>query len=250
MNSGSMVSGTYDPPFVVLSFLIAALAAYAALDLTGRVRSSRSTLARFAWLSGGASAMGVGIWSMHYVGMIAFRMAMPILYDWPTVLLSLFAAILSSAVALWIAGRTKMGMSATIVGSVVMGAGIAAMHYIGMDAMRMAATATYSPTLVTTSIVIAIVIAFVALRLSFASGDASGRWTWSKGFSALTMGVAIPIMHYTGMAAAQLERLVHRSAAVEACHQCLRSRSFLHRARFQRSPFTGVPGCLYRSPLL
>src|SRR5713226_413821 len=87
---------TYDPGLVVLSVVIAILAAYAALDLAGRVTSARGR-AQFVWLLGGAIAMGTGIWSMHYVGMLAFHLPMPVSYDWPTVLLSLFAAILASA---------------------------------------------------------------------------------------------------------------------------------------------------------
>ena len=202
MIPASTMTGHYDPTFVVLSFLIALLSAYAALDLTGRVASSRSPSARFSWLGGGAIAMGIGIWSMHYVGMLAFRMSMPVLYDWPTVLLSMLAAVLASGIALSIAARSVMGVPATIAGSLAMGGGIAAMHYIGMAAMRMPATATYSKALVALSVVLAAVIAFVALRITFSTRHVSKGWTWRKGLSALLMGLAIPSMHYTGMAAA------------------------------------------------
>ena len=105
------MTGHYDVTFVVLSVLIAILSAYAALDLAGRVTFSRRR--RLAWLSGGASAMGIGIWSMHYIGMLAFRMPMPVLYDWPTVLLSFPAAMLASALALFVVSRKTMGFAAT-----------------------------------------------------------------------------------------------------------------------------------------
>jgi len=99
--------GSYDYRLVALSVVIAGLAAYAALDLAGRVTSARGAV-RMVWLAGGATAMGIGIWSMHYVGMLAFRLPVPVEYDWPTVLLSLLAAIFASAVALFAASRRKM----------------------------------------------------------------------------------------------------------------------------------------------
>ena len=108
MTSPNMnLAGSYDLLLVALSALIAVLASYAALDLAGRVTSARDQ-ARLLWLSGGAVAMGIGIWSMHYIGMLAFRLPVPVQYDWPTVLLSLLAAILASAVALFVVSRHQM----------------------------------------------------------------------------------------------------------------------------------------------
>jgi NO-binding membrane sensor protein with MHYT domain len=137
------MTGTYDLRLVALSVLIAIFASYAALDLTGRVTASRRN-ARMFWLFGGAAAMGFGIWSMHYIGMLAFKMPMKILYDVPTVVISLFAAIAASAVALFTVSRRHMGLWQTVTGGVVMGSGIAAMHYIGMAAMRMPARIAYN----------------------------------------------------------------------------------------------------------
>src|SRR6266702_3206201 len=91
---GPVLVGFYDFRLVAVSVLIALFAAYAALDLAGRVTASRGW-SRFAWLSGGAFAMGLGIWSMHYVGMEAFRLPVPVQYDWPTVLLSMVPAVLA-----------------------------------------------------------------------------------------------------------------------------------------------------------
>src|SRR5437764_7656796 len=99
--SETILSGSYDYRLVALSIVIAICASYAALDLAGRVTASRGK-ARAAWLGGGAAAMGLGIWSMHYIGMLAFSMSMPVLYDWPTVLVSLLAAMCASAVALYV----------------------------------------------------------------------------------------------------------------------------------------------------
>src|SRR5262245_45898029 len=107
---------SYSYGLVGLSVFIAALASYAALDLAGRVTSSRGR-ARLLWLACGAVAMGIGIWSMHYIGMLAFRLPIPVKYDWPTVLASLFAAVLASAVALFVVSRKEMGIPAALVGS-------------------------------------------------------------------------------------------------------------------------------------
>ena len=198
---GVSIAGSYDYRLVALSVVIAILASYAALDLSGRVTSARGR-ARLLWLSGGALAMGIGIWSMHYIGMLAFRLPVPVQYDWPTVLLSLLAAVLASAIALFVVSRRKMGLFRATVGSIFMGGGIAAMHYIGMAAMRLPAMCHYSPALVAVSVVLAIVISFVALMLTFTLREVTEAGGWLKSASALLMGAAIPTMHYTGMAAA------------------------------------------------
>jgi two-component system, sensor histidine kinase and response regulator len=193
--------GSYDYRLVNLSVLIAVLASYAALDLAGRVTSARGRL-RGVWLGGGAAAMGTGIWSMHYVGMLAFRLPVRIQYDWPTVLLSLLAAILASAIALFVVSRQEMGLPRAITGSVFMGSAIAGMHYIGMAAMRLPAMCHYSRGIVATSVVLAIVIAWVALTLAFRFRGERKSGGWRKALSAVVMGAAVPAMHYTGMAAA------------------------------------------------
>jgi two-component system, sensor histidine kinase and response regulator len=140
--TSDILSGSYNLALVALSVFIAVLASYAALDLGGRVSSAQGFL-RSIWLAGGATAMGIGIWSMHYVGMLAFLFPIPVLYHWPTVLLSLGAAIFASAVALFVVSRSAMGLAA--VASLFMGGGgMAAMHYIGMAAMRLPAHCSYS----------------------------------------------------------------------------------------------------------
>src|ERR1700733_280715 len=142
--SNQVMVGSYDYGLVALSVSIAVLASYAALDLSGRVTFAHGR-ARLLWLSGGSLAMGIGIWSTHYIGMLAFRLPVPIRYDWPTVLLSLLAAVLASGVALFVVSRRKMGLFQATVGSCFMGGGIAAMHYVGMSAMLSPAMCHYSP---------------------------------------------------------------------------------------------------------
>jgi two-component system sensor histidine kinase/response regulator len=160
------MTGSYDYRLVALSVVIAVCAAYAALELAGRTTAARGRV-RLAWVAGGAAAMGLGIWSMHYVGMLAFSLPVLVLYDWPTVLLSLLAEIFASAVALFVVSRKKMGWIRALVGSAIMGGGIATMHYTGMAAMRLRATCTYDPLLVTLSVVFAILISLIALWLTF-----------------------------------------------------------------------------------
>jgi PAS domain S-box-containing protein len=195
------MTGSYDYRLVTLSVLMAVCAAYVALDLAGRTTASRGPV-RLVWLAGGAAAMGLGIWSMHYIGMLAFLLPVAVFYDWPTVLASLFTAILASGVALFGVSRRRMGWGNALAGSAIMGSGITTMHYIGMAAMRLHAMCRYDSLLVALSIVIAIVMSLAALWLSFhLREDAKATWP-RKCASALVMGAGIAVMHYTGMAAA------------------------------------------------
>ena len=199
--SGPVLQGYYDYRMVALSVFIALLSAYAALDLAGRITAARGAI-RMAWLSGGAFALGIGIWAMHYVGMEAFNLPVAVQYYWPTVMLSMVAAILASAVALFVVSRKSMGLLTATGAAIVMGSGIAGMHYIGMESMRLPGMCSYNYGIVALSVVLAIVISFVALWLSFAlRGETSNAVSWRKLGSATLMGLAIPVMHYVGMAA-------------------------------------------------
>ena len=198
--TGQPFTGYYDYRLVALSIAIAILAAYAAVDLSGRITVAHGR-SRLAWLCGGAFALGIGIWSMHYMGMEALRLPVQVRYDWPTVVLSLTAAILSSAVALFVVTRSSLRTSAVLIGSVLMGGGIASMHYIGMYAMRLPAMCLYSHGVVALSIFLGVVISYIAIRLTFAVRDAGSQWGWRKSRNALLMGLAIPVVHYVGMAA-------------------------------------------------
>ena len=200
MNSTVALAGSYDYGLVAVSVLIAILAAYAALELAGRVTATRGFV-RFVWLSGGASALGLGMWCMHYLGMEAFRLPVQVLYDWPTVFLSMVAAVVASAIALFVVSRTTMSLVRAGVASLFMGSGIAAMHYTGMEAMRLPAMCHYNLRIVILSVVLAVVISFVALILTFSIRDQSTSFSWRKTLCAVIMGLAIPVMHYVGMAA-------------------------------------------------
>jgi PAS domain S-box-containing protein len=193
--------GSYNYALVALSVLIAMLASYTALDLASRVTAAGGWT-RAVWLLGGAGAMGTGIWSMHYIGMLAFILPIPVAYHWPTVLLSLFAAVLASVIALYVVSRQKLGAARASAGSVLMGAGIASMHYIGMAAMRLPAVCQFNSSLVVLSVVFAVLISLAALWISFHFRDEKTGIGREKLAGAVVMGAAIPVMHYTGMAAA------------------------------------------------
>ncbi len=193
--------GSYNYSLVALSVFIAVFASYAALDLASRVTAAGGWT-RALWVLGGACAMGTGIWSMHYIGMLAFALPIPVAYHWPTVMLSLFAAILASAIALYVVSRQKMGAAQATAGSVLMGAGIAGMHYIGMAAMRLPAVCHFNSSLVVLSVAFAVLISLAALWITFHFRDEKRGGGRKKLAGAVVMGAAIPVMHYTGMAAA------------------------------------------------
>ena len=192
---------SYNYYLVALSVVISTLASYAALDLAGRVTAARG-LVRLAWLSGGACAMGMGIWAMHYIGMLACSLPVAVSYDWPTVALSLLCAILASAAALFVVSRQRMTPVDITLGSLAMGGGIAAMHYIGMSAMRLPAICIYSVPLVLLSVVLAVLISMVASWLTFTLRRDRRHDSAKKIAAAVIMGAGIPVVHYTGMAAA------------------------------------------------
>jgi PAS domain S-box-containing protein len=198
---GVPLVGSYDLRLVVLSILIAISASYAALDLGGRITAARGWI-RSGWLFGGATALGVGIWSMHFTGMLAFNLPVPVAYHWPTVFLSLLAAIIASAAVLFVATRKKMGRIEALTGSIVMGLGIAGMHFIGMASMRLPATCHYSLPIGGLAVVVGVLAALVALVLTFGFREETRWTTWAKFASGSGMGVAISAMHYTGMASA------------------------------------------------
>jgi diguanylate cyclase len=197
-----MLTGTYDPGLVILSLLMAVLASYTALDMAGRVAAATGRAASW-WLAGGSVAMGVGIWSMHFIGMLAFRLPIPMGYDPTITLLSLLIAITSSLVALWIVCQNDLSWLQLAVGSVIMGTGVCAMHYTGMAAMRMTPGIGYDPSLFSLSVVIALVASGAALWIAFHLRHGRIGIRRMRACAAVVMGLAIAGMHYTGMAAAR-----------------------------------------------
>ncbi|MEE8509103.1 MAG: MHYT domain-containing protein, partial [Myxococcota bacterium] len=201
---GLALVGTYDPALVGLSVVVASLAAFAALGVAGRVAAAEAPTARWSWLTIGAVAMGVGVWSMHFIGMLAFRMPVEVRYDVPITLASVFPAILASGVVMRVISRSRVSTWQLWLGGTLMGAGIGTMHYTGMAAMRMDARMFYDPLLFGVSIVVAVVLATAALHSNVRAnaGTRRSQVHWTTLGAALVMGSAVSGMHYTGMAAA------------------------------------------------
>jgi NO-binding membrane sensor protein with MHYT domain len=191
----------YEPFLVALSYVISVFGSYTALQLAIAIPQGRSWGAVVGSCVGAATAVGGGaIWSMHFIGMNAADLGMPVAYDPVLTIASLIVAILAPALGLFIVGRSDGGLLNLPLGGVLTGLGVTLMHYTGMAAMIMPAKISYDPTLFIASIVIAIVAATVALWLAF-----NLRGNLQRFGSAFVMGIAVCGMHYTGMYALKLE---------------------------------------------
>jgi NO-binding membrane sensor protein with MHYT domain/serine phosphatase RsbU (regulator of sigma subunit) len=194
------MQGTYNIWLVATSYLVAVAASFAALELGGRVTSARGR-AVWIWMTGGSVAMGLGIWSMHFIAMLAFHLPVTMAYDVWITLFSTVPAIVCSAIVLALVRHGGLHGWRLIVAATLLGIGIAAMHYTGMAAIRIAPGIAYQPLLFMVSVAVAIAVAYVALKLAFSLSGATSAAT--KGLAAMLMGAAIAAMHYTGMAAAR-----------------------------------------------
>ena len=194
--------GTYNLGLVATSVAIAILAAFVALSISGRIVAATTARARHAWASAGAISMGGGIWSMHFVGMLAFSLPCGITYDAVGTVLSMIPGVLASGIALGAISKPyEPGLSRLSVSAVLIGAGIAAMHYSGMAAMLPQALLRYNAGLVAISIVVAVVLAFVSLSIRFQIHRRQSSRTAATIVAASVMGCAIAGMHYTAMQA-------------------------------------------------
>ncbi|WP_408019794.1 MHYT domain-containing protein [Scytonema tolypothrichoides] len=196
-----MISGNYELPLVTLSFVMAAIASYTALELACRVTPSSPSKSRWIWSIGGAIAMGTGIWSMHFIAMLAFHLPLPISYDIKMTIISWIDAIMASEIAMLLLSQSQLSLRILLGGSTVMGLAIASMHYLGMVGMKVSgATMHYNPWLVALSVGIAIAASGASLWLAFRFRNPSKTGLNRLKFSsALVMGIAISSMHYTGM---------------------------------------------------
>ncbi|HDS0917747.1 TPA: EAL domain-containing protein [Pseudomonas putida] len=196
-----MLTGSYSSSLVLISLCVAILASYTALDLTGRIATAKGRAA-YLWMGGGALAMGIGVWSMHFIGMLAFSLPIDLGYDLALTAFSLLIAVLSSGFALWLVSQPSLPALQLGFGALIMGAGIACMHYTGMAAMRMLPGIDYDPTLFGASLLIAVGASAAALWIAFRLRRHTPYVRQIRGLAAVVMGIAIVGMHYTGMAAA------------------------------------------------
>ncbi|WP_374602957.1 MHYT domain-containing protein [Arenimonas sp.] len=198
------MQGTYDPMLVVLSILIAALASYVAIEFAGRIFERREQRGR--WLAAGAIAMGSGIWAMHFVGMAAFTLPIPVSYDLGITVFSWLAAVAVSALALHLVSRGPLSVLSVGLGAVAMGAGICAMHYAGMGAMRMDPGLGYDLPWLVASVLIAVGASAAALVIvAKLRSVRAWRDVGLRTGAAAVMGLAVAGMHYSGMAAVQFD---------------------------------------------
>src|SRR6266481_4556491 len=188
-----VVTGTHDPYLVALSILVASFASYTALDLSGHVGTARG-FARSVWLVAAAITMGGGIWSMHFIAMLAFVMPIPMSYDIGLTTVSLVVAILVTSGGFYVISYLSASPLHLVESGIFMGLGIVAMHYTGMAAMRGHAELSYDRVFVALSLVIAIGASTAALWLAFRTTDLG-----QKIIAAVVMGLAISGMHYTAM---------------------------------------------------
>jgi diguanylate cyclase (GGDEF)-like protein len=196
-----MLTGSYSSSLVLISLCVAILASYTALDLTGRIATAKGRAA-WLWMGGGALAMGIGVWSMHFIGMLAFSLPIDLGYDLALTAFSLLIAVLSSGFALWLVSQPSLPWLQLGFGALIMGTGIACMHYTGMAALRMLPGIDYDPTLFGASLLIAVAASAAALWIAFRLRAHTPYVRQIRGLAAVVMGVAIVGMHYTGMAAA------------------------------------------------
>ncbi len=197
-----MLVGSYNPLFVVLSILVAILASFTALDMASRVSASQPRRGAARWLLAGGVAMGAGIWSMHFVGMLAFRLPIPLGYDLWLTLESLLVAVAASIFALWLVSRPTLPHMRLALGALLMGLGIAWMHYVGMSALKMSPDIDYDPLWFALSLIIAVGASWSALYIAFRLRTVEHPLP-QRLVAAAVMGLAIVGMHYTGMAAAR-----------------------------------------------
>ncbi|MDG1582463.1 PAS domain S-box protein [Pseudomonas sp. GOM6] len=197
-----LLFGTYDPWLVILSLAIAMFTSGMALQVAGMARLSRNPLHRHTALLTGSLALGGGVWAMHFIGMLAFELCAPVHYAPGMTLLSLLPSLGASWVALQLLSRHQITAWQLIGSGVLVGAGIGAMHYSGMAAMRMDPLLRYDPWIFALSILVAVGLAILALWVRF---GLRGRLSAGKAIvaSGVVMGLAISGMHYTGMAAAR-----------------------------------------------
>ncbi|MBN9089888.1 MAG: response regulator [Reyranella sp.] len=196
------IPGSYNYALVLLSYLVAALGSYAFLQFATRIAELRDAGLRLGWLAIGAIAMGGGIWAMHFIGMLAHILPIPVSYDPGITALSIVPAILAAAIALHVVARPVVTTPRLLIGGTLMGAGIGAMHYTGMSALQLDALVRYDPTLFAASIGVAVLLAILALQtrewISRVRPAQLGGQREVVG--ALILGFAVTAMHYTAMA--------------------------------------------------
>jgi len=191
-------TSNYDPGVVALSYLVSVVGAFVSLYIADYIRDTDGRI-HFGWLAVASIVFGgCAVWAMHFTGMLAYRAGMPVSYDIRITLFSLVLPILFCAVGFFAAYRWPANVVAWLLSGILLGAGVATMHYVGMYGMRIEAQMIHDPFIVGVSVVIAVAAAAAALRIVV---HWSGRM---RALSPFIMGLAVCGMHYTGMAAMRM----------------------------------------------
>ncbi|MCO6055700.1 bifunctional diguanylate cyclase/phosphodiesterase [Pseudomonas sp. MOB-449] len=199
-----LLACTHDSWLVLLAFLVASGAGYCAFDMVERMAHAQQPETRRRWCWLGACCLGGGIWAMHFIAMLAFEAPVTIDYDIPTTAFSLVIVVAAALVGMYTLGRAKVEPRQAFAAALVVGLGIAAMHYCGMAAIRSVATQYYHPGMVAISIGVAIAASLAAIILSAFFRDRTEGHQLLKVPASLAMGAAICSMHFTGILALQL----------------------------------------------
>lgn len=204
-----MLNISWDPVLIAISYLVAFIASFVALDSAGKIPLSSRKAALF-WRIAGGVTLGIGIWSMHFIGMLSMQMPMMMSYDLWLTLASLGVAVVASATALNIAvAGKKLSPFRLTFATAILSAGVVSMHYIGMAALMLDGSIIWDRRLVGLSVVIAVVASGTALWLAFRLRDKHKGVFINRILAAFIMGAAICAMHYTGMSAAQFQEMAH-----------------------------------------
>jgi diguanylate cyclase (GGDEF)-like protein/PAS domain S-box-containing protein len=195
--------GSYEPLWVVVSIILAILASYAALKAAARIDPRHDTTTKLLWTLIAAFTLGIGVWAMHFIGMTALILPCRARYDPLITIISMIPAVLASGVALGIGWNQNTKHLPLIFSSILLGAGIGTMHYTGMSAMNLDGFVRYDPTWFALSIVVAVGLSYLALRVK---NGAAGLMKYGDVLVAVILGSAVSGMHYTAMFAAYFVR--------------------------------------------
>ncbi len=198
-----VLEGEYSIPMVVLSILLSIMASYVTLEISRKISVTEDIINKSVWLWSGAAVLGAGVWAMHFIGMMAFVLPIPVAYDIPITLVSIIPVILACYLALWITSRQTINLLSIIFGGLFFGAGIGAMHYIGMFAMESSATMHFRVDMLLASVVGAVVLAALSISTRFVLANKFGRDNpvLASLIGSFVMGAAIATMHYVAMRA-------------------------------------------------
>ena len=218
-----LFSGHYDFVLVGLSILVATLASYASLLVSQHLQKIKSATTRRLWLIGGGLCLGLGIWAMHFVGMLAFSLPCTSNYDSTVTFLSMLPSFIASTLAIRLISRKELSRKQLVTGGLLIGAGIGAMHYSGMAAMHFNGMILYNFQLFLLSLVVAVVLATFALWIKFKlPASSASRWSrWNMVTSSVVLGLAVSGMHYTAMASAYFIRGADSAAVTNGIEPAL-----------------------------